>query len=160
MKTIHLAKGKQTLVDDGMFEFLDRFAWYCGNGYAVRGLKIGKEQTTMSLHHYVLPKKDGFVIDHINRDKLDNRRENLRYATKAQNRANSPPGKNNTSGYKGLRKSGSRWTAQALEKGKFFFLGVYKTKQEAALAYNAYAVAVFGEFAWLNPVALNKADVQ
>jgi len=93
---------------------------------------------------------NGMFIDHINRNKLDNRRSNLRIVTTSQNVVNCPPRKNNTSGYRGVSKKGNMWIAQ-IEKGdKKIFQESYTTPEQAAKAYDRKIKEVFGEFAYLN----------
>jgi hypothetical protein len=89
------------------------------------------------------------MLDHINMDKSNNRIANLRDATATQNQRNKRAPKNNTSGFKGVcwyptRKS---WRAHIKINKKFTHLGYYKTKEEAALAYEKAAKELFGEFA-------------
>lgn len=99
------------------------------------------------MHHGYLPKQ----IDHINRNKNDNRIENLRAATDAENKRNHGMKYNNNSGYKGVRKSGKNWAAQIRGRdGKHCWLGTFKTKEEAALKYNEAAIKFHGEFAYMN----------
>jgi HNH endonuclease len=93
--------------------------------------------------HGEWPKTD---LDHINRNKLDNRIENLREATKTQNGANMKISKHNTSGHKGVyrcRSKTSPWCARISHD----YIGVFKTKEEAAVAYLAEAKTRYGEFA-------------
>jgi len=87
-------------------------------------------------------------IDHRNRDSLDDRWDNLRPATKAQNSQNNGLRRKNSSGYKGvyLDKRYKHWRAYI--KGKH--IGIFATAEEAALAYDAAAIKLFGEFACLN----------
>jgi hypothetical protein len=101
------------------------------------------------LHHLVWMYHHGYFekeLDHINRDRTDNRIENLRPCNHSQNLGNSRPRRN---GYKGvsLCKCTGRWRAQL--KGH---IGRFDTEEEAALAYNAAALAYFGDFAYLNEV--------
>jgi len=87
-------------------------------------------------------------VDHINRNKLDNRRENLRLANSSQNKINKDLQSNNTSGYRGiwLQCDGKKWGATLKINGKKKHLGVYPTKEEAAAAYDKAARDAQGEF--------------
>jgi hypothetical protein len=89
------------------------------------------------------------LVDHKNRDGLDNRRGNLRPASKSQNAANAPRRSDSTNQFKGVRpSSGGRpsWVARIQNR----HLGTFPTEEAAALAYDAAARETFGEFAWLN----------
>ena len=108
-------------------------------------------RVVFALHHGYLPR----CIDHINRDKLDNRIENLRPATHRQNVVNSELRSDNTQKYRGVvnHKLCNGWTAQGSdENGKRVHLGVFTSKREAALAYNHHAEKVYGPFAKFNQV--------
>lgn len=88
-------------------------------------------------------------IDHVNRDKKDNRWANLREATRSQNIINSPPRKDSRSGLRGISWDGARskWVSQIGVAGKNIHLGRFKTKEEAYQAYKDAAIAAYGEFA-------------
>jgi hypothetical protein len=92
----------------------------------------------------------GRDVDHINRDKLDNRPENLRLATTAQNRANIGKQRNNSSGFKGVFLDKGKFRAKIKCNGKQRFLGSYSTPEAAAAAYDGAALAAFGTFAMTN----------
>jgi hypothetical protein len=87
-------------------------------------------------------------IDHINRVKWDNRPENLRLATVAENTNNCKIRKNNTSGFKGVsfNKRIGRWVASIRHSGARHFLGVFDSAELAAEAYNAVADVEHGAF--------------
>lgn len=91
-------------------------------------------------------------VDHINGDGLDNRKSNLRICNGSQNRCNKGKPKNNTSGYKGVtwHTPNKKWVAQIAVNGKHSYIGSFKTKEEAAKAYNKKAKELHGEFARLN----------
>lgn len=101
----------------------------------------------------------GYYVDHINHNSVDNRRENLRLCTMAENLRNSRKLDRSTSSrYKGVcymisSKRKKRWIAYIeIEKGKRKYLGYFHTETEAALAYNQAASEYFGEFANLNDI--------
>ncbi len=91
-------------------------------------------------------------IDHENRNRADDRIDNLRVGTYGQNITNGPMRKNNTSGYRGvcLDKKQGRWMAYVQPNRTFKFLGYYSTPEEAARVRDVAAVEHFGEFARLN----------
>lgn len=94
---------------------------------------------------------EGQMIDHINRDKGDNRLSNLRIATKSLNHANRPKQKDNKSGFKGVRRSTrcDRWSAEIQVNKKKIHLGCFKTPEAASAAYLSAAQEHFGAFASL-----------
>lgn len=114
------------------------------------------------LHYGPIP--NGMVVDHINSDGTDNRLENLRLATQAENNRNRSLNKNNTSGYKGVHflnttiVRGKRlnlrnpWRVQIFHYKKSYTKGGFATAKEAALHYNEKAQEIFGEYAKLNKI--------
>jgi hypothetical protein len=92
---------------------------------------------------------DDCYVDHINRNKLDNRRENLRIASKGENAINSKVPSNNTSGFKGVTwdKSKGKWQAQIMYQQKYIHIGRYTNLADAVEARRIKAVELFGEFA-------------
>jgi len=102
--------------------------WYLGqNGY------IYSSGTQVLLHRYIMKPPSGYIVDHINRNKRDNRRENLRLANKSLNAFNSKIYKNNKSGVTGVyfRKNTKKWTAEIKVNYRKICLGCYETKEEA-----------------------------
>ncbi len=102
------------------------------------------------MHHGYLPE----VLDHINRDRVDNRTDNLREATASENSQNQSMYKNNKSGFKGVSwfKRDKKWVAQIKIDGKKKHLGYFDCKVEAAIAYNEAAIKHHGEFANINHI--------
>lgn len=136
-------KGKSTTVSEEDYDIVSKLCLdLTPNGY-VRDTKSGK-----TLHVLLLgePPK-GFVVDHINRDKLDNTRENLRYATFSQNSQN----KTSSKPYFGVTfdKSCQKWKAASSNK----HIGLYSSIVEAAEAYDRYVLKVYGPKAKTNGIA-------
>jgi hypothetical protein len=156
MKKIPLTQGKFALVDDGDFEFLNEFNWkLVSDGYAARNERIAGKIKTIYIHRIVNKTPKGMQTDHINGDRLDCQKPNLRNCTNSQNQMNSPKKltKRSTSKYKGVCKAWKRelWRVQVnTEKNKTQHIGYYKTEIEAARAYDEAAGRYFGEFAWTN----------
>jgi len=148
-----IGAGKFAVVDDDQYEELSKWRWHIvGGGYAARKVVTDGKHIRIRMHHLVLPPKPGFFSDHINNIRLDNRRRNLRHATPSENTYNTVIRSDNTSGYKGVTHFAGRdeWVAQISYKGKQSAIGYFKTKEEAAIAYNLKALEVHGEFANIN----------
>jgi hypothetical protein len=161
-RQIPLTQGKFALVDDEDFERINRFKWCVRSfrgrpHYAARGINRGDGRTETVLMHRVIC--DAPEVDHVNGDGLDNRRCNLRPATRSQNQANARPrvvyaGKPATSTFKGVSfdKGTRKWRACIRVERRLRYLGVHESERAAALAYNAAALEHYGEFARLNEV--------
>lgn len=153
MKMILLSNGGETLVDDDDYERLSTHKWYArtirGDTYVC--MANGKEKGR-AMHVFILGRKNGMVIDHQNRNRFDNQKLNLRFATGSQNGSNSKFRKNNTSGFKGVSfdKDANRFKASIAIKRKKISLGRFSDALDAALAYDAAAIRLFGEFACTN----------
>lgn len=148
MKKIILSQKAYCLVDDDIFEKYGHLKWHMNTGYAKR-TELGK---ALLLHRLILKAKKGECVDHIDRNKLNNQRNNLRLCSKGQNLMNKKPGVNNISGLKGVRwnKYDNRWTVQISIKSRNRYIGNFKDKDEAKKAYNKAARKHFGKFAYLN----------
>lgn len=153
MKEIPLNHGFVALVDDDDFENVNQFKWFYCQGYAHRNHWIGNGRSKTVLMHRFIMNVDG-AVDHRNRDPLDNRRENLRVATKAENMRNRGATVSSTSGFKGVTwdKYRQKYKAQIKVDYRNIFLGRFNDMKEAAKAYNDAALHYFGGFAWLNPL--------
>lgn len=152
MKEIPLTQGKVALIDDEDYPRIASCTWHAKLSgkvwYAKTGL--GPEGQRAVEMQKVLMGDDpmGRQIDHINGNGLDNRRANLRWATKSQQGQNSSASRANRSGFKGVYlKTAGRWAATIKKDRKTIHIGYFDTPQEAARAYDARAVELFGEFA-------------
>lgn len=156
MKQIPLTQGEFALVDDSDYEFLMQWKWqYHSAGYARRDYQIDNKKYKVYMHRVIIGVENGLVTDHINGNKLDNRKENLRLCSQRQNSMNSHETKNSSSKFKGvsLFKRDSNWSSGITVNGKKKHLGYFLSETDAAAAYNEAAIKYFGEFAKLNEVA-------
>lgn len=128
------------IVDDADFEHLSERRWSLAhNGYAVRGERHGGRQRLIQMHRVVLglrPGEDRYS-DHINGDRLDNRRANLRVATYAENNQNTR-GRGGASRHRGVARYRREWRAYATVDGETKHLGCFKTEDEAAEVARAF----------------------
>jgi hypothetical protein len=145
---------KQTIVDDEDFKKLNRYRWsFVGRGYACRGTS---KEGTIYMHRMLMKARKGQQVDHINNNKLDNCKANLRIANNFQNNVNQGLRKTNTSGYKGVywHNQLKRWGVLIrVGNGKRLSLGTYNDPKVAAKVYNKAALKYHGEFAVLNEVS-------
>lgn len=142
--------GRFALVDDEDYEYLSQFMWSIDNyGYANRARKIEKNVwRPKRMHHDIIPSKNGQIVDHINRNRLDNRRENLRICSSTESIRNRGLNKNNSTGYKGVyyNQKRSKYQAYITVNRRHIYLGAYDNPTDAARAYDKSAVENFGEF--------------
>lgn len=126
---------KFALVSNVDYKELSKYKWFLGkNGYPARN--VGRPSLSpirIYMHRVILGFPD-LEVDHINRNRLDNRRENLRTATRSQNAHNTGPQINNTSGYRGVYwyKAYKKWEADIKVQGKKIKLGYFKDIEDAA----------------------------
>ena len=139
-------KGKFTIIDDEDFDLVNQYRWYYRGGYAIGHLGNQKQ---VILSRFLMGNPKGKMVDHINHDTLDNRRQNLRIATKFQNMQNQLKYRGGSK-YKGVSKMPkpykNMWRAQIACK----YIGYFKEERHAAMAYDIWAKELFGEFAVLN----------
>lgn len=140
--------GHEILLDREDVELVSNYQWCVGiHGYVTSG--AGKNQILL---HRLVTKADSTVfVDHINRNRLDNRKSNLRICTAGQKAYNKEKLNTNTSGYKGvcLLKNG-KWQAQIGYDGRSIYLGIFPDAISAAKAYDKAALRLIGDFALLN----------
>lgn len=164
VKELQITKGLVVLLDEEDYEYFNQWTWhttrtYGGKYYAKREERCpltGRKKAIL-LHREIMKAPKGMDVDHINRNTLDNRKENLRLATRSQNRGNLPRSRNNTTGYRGVSyynypqtRKKPCWHASIGVNGTKVNLGYFKTAEEAAKAYDEAALKHFGEFATLN----------
>lgn len=163
---IPLTHGKVALIDDADYPLVSGKPWFASKGdsatdlwyarySAPRGAR--KHQKGILMHRVILGVSDSERVDHVNGVGTDNRRTNLRVCTNAQNQMNRSPLTRPDCPFKGVgwhkpirgkRRGG--WRARITIGGKQTHLGYFEAPEEAARAYDAAALRLFGEFARLN----------
>lgn len=150
---IPLFNGMKCQVDDCDFEFLSQFTWTYSGGYAVTALSVYGRNYTTRMHRVIMAAPAGLEVDHRNRDRLDNRRRNLRFCTRGQNNHNSDSkvairrkGKF-TSKYVGVKKNrNGSFTARIWFDKKAKELGTFRSEEDARSAVIAGSKKYYGEF--------------
>lgn len=150
MKKIRLSSWITCIVDDEDFDYLNQWKW-SGWEYAKR--KDKELGIIISMHRIIMGAKHGDIIDHINGNKLDNRKENLRFCTARENSQNLEH--NHKVGYKGVYRQynkcgGCYYIVKITVHGKTINLGKFSSQTEAGKTYDKAAKKYFGEFARLN----------
>ena len=151
---IYFKKDGFFLIDEDDFKTVKNYSWFNGKrGYPITHIKENGISKTQPLHKLLFPNVGyDMDIDHINGNKMDNRRKNLRICTHQENMFNQKRRNTNSSGYIGVafHKSACKYEAYITHGYKKHYLGVYDTAQEAALVRDKYAVKLYGEYARLN----------
>jgi AP2 domain len=156
---IPLSKGRVALVDDRDYERVRRYKWHFTGRYA-QTRTPSPERKHLLLHRFLLEAPTGIQVDHVNGDPLDCRRNNMRLTDSRGNNRNRRPlaawnGRPPSSKYKGVwyERHGLRsWRAGISVGSRRMYLGRFQSEDEAALAYNAAARRLHGEFACVNVI--------
>ena len=159
MKTIPLTRGKEAIVDDEDYGWLSQWGWYLMANSEIEGYAHyqPKKHGPFYYMHRLIAKlmydiPEGYEVDHINGNSLDNRRANIRIVTPAQNNMNAKKRKGCSSKYKGVswKEPRQKWYAYHFMNGKQYHLGVFDSEIKAAKAYDEAAKKHYGKFARLN----------
>jgi hypothetical protein len=146
---VPLTKGKFAIVDAADYPALSKYKWHAlevaGGFYAARH-EGGK---TILMHRQIMQPPEGMVVDHIDGNRANNRRSNLRVCSQQHNVCNSRP-QGGRSGFKGVTPHRDKWDSKFRYKGKTYRAGVFDDPIEAARARDRLAADVLGEYAWLN----------
>ena len=163
MKIIKATNGYDIKVDNEDFEWLNQWRWNVSESKnylrVQRSIwhKDTKKKDCLLMHRQIMEFPKEMHIDHINNDRLDNRKSNLRICTMNQNNKDYPKPRTNTSGYKGVhfaernlkkKKSLNKpWYAMIRVDCKNIYLGYFETAEKAHIAYCTAALKYHGEFA-------------
>ena len=155
-RLIPLTRGQHAIIDEADYERVTEYKWQAIPGHK-EGIFVATSYLRswgirMTLGRFILNAPDERLVDHRDGNPLNNRRSNLRLATKAQNVWNSCKRKNNTSGFKGVcwHKPARKWRASISLQGKTVSLGYFTNPVLAANAYDKAAREHHGEFAKTN----------
>lgn len=137
-----------------------RLNWCIVKGYAVRTDRSGPKQKTVSLHRLIARAMPGIEVDHVNGDKLDNRRSNLRLCSRAENNRNQSTARSNKIGLKGVswHTASQSYVAQICVDRKKIHLGCFACPETAAAIYDLAARKFHGAFARTNYPAKQKTS--
>ena len=157
-RRIKLTRGYYALVDECDFERLNRHKWQVNvrNGrprQAGRTERRNQKSRYLTMHRVIMNPLEHMIVDHINRNPLDNRRANLRLSTPQQNSWNrSCPRNSKGSKYTGvsLDRDGQKWRVRIVIDGESRFLGYYDDEKAAAMAFDKAARKHRGHFAFQN----------
>lgn len=134
MATIRLTSGRYTLVDQDDLTKLAKYNWYENDqGYCYTKYYLNGKQKHLRMHRFIMNTPDGEDTDHINRNRLDNRKANLRVVDRTQNNYNTGLHAHNTSGHKGVafHKAAKKWVARIQYKNKSIHLGTFLSLADA-----------------------------
>lgn len=149
---------KEFYFDEEDFEIVKKFAWFEYNGYiATNNYKLSDYPKLLKLHRLVMQEKyPTKFIDHINHNKLDNRKQNLRITTGSQNSMNHKIFKNNTSGVSGVyfSKSENKWKAKIIVNYKKINIGSFDYYEDAVVARKLDEEKYFGKYSYDNSLKL------
>lgn len=149
------------LVDDDDYDKVIKFKWHIakhvctGTFYAVRNKAVREpENPYISMSRFIVNAPLKIEVDHINLNKLDNRKANLRLANHSENGMNKNLQRNNTSGFKGVHfdKSRGNYQSYIMVNQKKIHGGRFNSKLDAAKRYNELAIKYHGKFARLNQI--------
>jgi hypothetical protein len=136
---VTLTKGYVAVIDACDVPLVEGFNWRAlvtkRGVYALRSKRCGgRKMKSILMHRVLLGVAAGKLVDHVDRNGLNNSRSNLREATHSENACNSPIRPHNQSGFKGVRKARRKWTAY-VTFGKRHYLGMFDTPEAAHEAY-------------------------
>ena len=132
-------QGKFALIDDEDYNLFNNHALFLTGSGETKHIVFKKQGKHISIHRLIMRIADNTkVVDHINRNTLDNRKNNLRICTRAQNLWNRGPSLNSTSGYKGISfdRNRNKYRVKIVCNSKEYFIGRFNNLKDAKQAYN------------------------
>lgn len=139
-------------VDDEDYALLEKLNWQVSKDNCVS--THSKVNNNRLIHRIIMNASADQEIDHIDGNRLNNQKSNLRFVTSSQNKMNRGARSDSKSGYKGVswHKQRNRWTSRIMVDGKYKYLGLFTDIKEAIRAYNDCAIKHYGGYAWTNPL--------
>jgi hypothetical protein len=166
---VDLTRGYHAVVDAADAPLVANYSWYAlvqrrrdgsPRVYAQASMpRVGAKRRRVMLHRLILglTAADRFEVDHADGDGLNNKRSNLRVATRSENAANRRVNSNNRLQVKGVcLRPGGKFEANIKVNGELRYLGCFETVEEAAAAYNHAALKRSGDFARLSTIPTSK----
>lgn len=151
---VPLTRGYEAVIDAADAPLVEGFNWYSlvedHTAYAMRSApSVGGKQKGILMHRALLSAPDDFEVDHIDGSGLNNRRSNLRIATKAQNMRNCRRSRANVSGFKGVawHARTGKWQVHIRDNGRQVYLGLFVSPEDAHKIYVEAAERIYGAFA-------------
>jgi len=156
VKVITLYGGKVFFIDEEDYERVAQHSWTNTSlGYVVSSAwdkKAKKRCKSILLHRFIMNAPKGVLVDHKNGNRLDNRKENLRFCTRQENARNMKNDTSSSGGHKGVYPHKHKWTARITVNYKLLYLGLFETKEAAIEAYREASIKYFGEFRRFKPI--------
>lgn len=152
MKSVFTNSGVEILVDDEVYPWASQFTWYVTDtGYAYRSVQVGKKKSkNIRMHRELVSAPAGSDVDHINGNRVDNRKENLRICSRSDNLKNKTQRRSdNRSGVTGVywHKQCQKWTVQIQVEGKPKHVGLFSTLEEAIARRRMAEIETYKDFA-------------
>lgn len=154
-----LKRGTTLLFDEADLPIIEANNWQSNNGYIFYTKTIDGKLTRYYLHRVLTDAPKGLVVDHINGNPSDNRRENLRVCQVEDNARNrAKPSSGELSVYKGVKPRRGKFEANIGKGESYKYLGTFETEVDAAIAYNIEARKIFGEYVRLNDIPFDYSN--
>lgn len=142
MEFIELTQGKIAIVDEEDYLFLSRLKWSYSNGYAIHSIGF----TKIPMHKFLIKQELNKQVDHINRNRLDNRKSNLRLVITGQNAMN----RKRANRLEGAHKTRNKFKCVISTDKRSYYFGTFDTEYYAALAHDLWVKDIHGEYAVTN----------